>query len=65
QQFRTYLQRFARSHGLNVHDLSQRWLNQTLYFTDPSHLNRYGAAAVAAEIGRSLVLPPTRLQGQR
>jgi hypothetical protein len=57
KQFHTYLQRFARSHGLTVYDLSQRWPNQTDYFTDPSHLNRYGAAAVAAELGKSLVIP--------
>lgn len=64
RQFRAYLQRFARSHTLRVYDLSQRWLTQTTYFTDPSHLNRYGAAAVAAELGRSLILPQTWLQGQ-
>jgi hypothetical protein len=64
QHFRTYLQRFTRSHELRVYDLSQYWSKQHLYFTDPSHLNRYGAAAVAAELGRSLVLPPTWLQGQ-
>jgi hypothetical protein len=57
KQFHTYLQRFARLHGLTVYDLSQRWLNQTDYFTDPSHLNRYGAAAVAAELGKALVIP--------
>ncbi|MBW4693584.1 MAG: D-alanyl-lipoteichoic acid biosynthesis protein DltD [Lyngbya sp. HA4199-MV5] len=65
QQFRTYLQQVTRSHGLRVYDLSQRWLNQKLYFTDPSHLNRHGAAAVAAELGRSLVLPPSWSQERR
>ncbi|MBW4581139.1 MAG: hypothetical protein KME42_16350 [Tildeniella nuda ZEHNDER 1965/U140] len=59
-QFRVYLQRFARSHALSVHDLSQRWLNQNDYFTDPSHLNRFGAAAVATELGKALVLPRMR-----
>ncbi|XGV98662.1 MAG: D-alanyl-lipoteichoic acid biosynthesis protein DltD [Leptolyngbya sp. BL-A-14] len=65
QQFRAYLQRFARSHALRVYDLSQRWPNQNAYFTDPSHLNRYGAAAVATELGRSLVLPQAWFQGYR
>lgn len=59
-QFRVYLQRFDRSQALNVHDFSQRWLNQNDYFTDPSHLNRYGAVAVATELGKALVLPKTR-----
>lgn len=57
QQFRTYLQQFARSQPLTVHDLSQQWLYQNAYFTDPSHLNRHGAAAVATQIGKRLTLP--------
>ena len=56
KQFHAYLERFARSHPLRVYDLGQRWPTQTDYFTDPSHLNRYGAAAVAAELGKSLVI---------
>ena len=57
QQFRTYLQQFARSQPLTVHDLSQRWLYQNAYFTDPSHLNRHGAAAVANQLGKRLTPP--------
>ncbi len=57
QQFRTYLQQFARSQPLTVHDLSQRWLYQNAYFTDPSHLNRHGAAAVATQLGKRLTPP--------
>jgi penicillin V acylase-like amidase (Ntn superfamily) len=65
KQFRRYLQQFARSNGLSVYDLSQRWLNRNAYFTDPSHLNRYGAAAVAVELGRLLALPESLLQSHR
>ena len=57
QQFRTYLQQFARSQSLTVHDFSQRWLYQNAYFTDPSHLNRHGAAAVATQLGKRLIPP--------
>ncbi|PSB26794.1 hypothetical protein [Stenomitos frigidus] len=60
QQFRAYLQRFARSQALSVYDFSQRWPHQNDYFTDPSHLNRYGAAAVATELGKSLLVPKVR-----
>ncbi len=63
KQFRLYLQRFTRSHELSVYDLSQRWSNRNAYFTDPSHLNRYGAAAVAVELGRLLAMPKSLLQG--
>ena len=61
KQFRAYLQRVARSQAVSVCDLSQRWLNQNDYFTDPSHLNRYGAAAVATELGKALHLPDAPL----
>ncbi|XHX80606.1 MAG: hypothetical protein RBJ76_11950 [Stenomitos frigidus ULC029] len=57
KQFRNYLERFARSRSFTVHDLSQRWLHQHAYFTDPSHLNRDGAAAVANQLGKRLTLP--------
>jgi hypothetical protein len=57
QSFRLYLQRLARSQALSVYDLSQRWLSQNDYFTDPSHLNRHGGAAVATELGKVLLLP--------
>lgn len=63
-QFRLYLQRFTRLHALSVYDFSQRWLRQTAYFTDPSHLNRYGAAAVAAALGRLLVVPKSLQEHQ-
>ncbi|NET56503.1 MAG: hypothetical protein F6K47_10130 [Symploca sp. SIO2E6] len=34
--------------GLTFIDMGRVWLNQNQYFADPSHLNRYGAAAVAS-----------------
>lgn len=47
QQFRQYMQRQARNLGFAWRDLSQGNLSRNDYFQDPSHLNRYGAAAVA------------------
>ncbi|NEQ69856.1 MAG: hypothetical protein F6K21_31060 [Symploca sp. SIO2D2] len=34
--------------GLTFIDMGRLWLDQNQYFADPSHLNRYGAAAVAS-----------------
>ncbi|HEY9906834.1 MAG TPA: hypothetical protein V6D18_04410 [Thermosynechococcaceae cyanobacterium] len=56
-QFRAFLQQFAAAKRLTVYDLSQRWLDRYDYFVDPSHLNQFGAEAVAREIGKALVLP--------
>ncbi|NEP09043.1 MAG: hypothetical protein F6K14_02095 [Symploca sp. SIO2C1] len=36
--------------GLIFIDMGRLWLKQNQYFADPSHLNRYGAAAVASFI---------------
>jgi hypothetical protein len=56
QQFRAYMQQFANSGKLTFYDFSQRWLDKYGYFADPSHLNRYGAAAVSAQLGKDLKL---------
>ena len=50
QQFRQYMQRQARNLGFAWRDLSQGSLSRNEYFQDPSHLNRYGAAAVARQL---------------
>ncbi|NJP08488.1 MAG: hypothetical protein HC866_02585 [Leptolyngbyaceae cyanobacterium RU_5_1] len=54
-QFRSRMQRFAHAQKLQFQDLvAQRSLNQNHYFADPSHLNRYGAIAVATQISQKL-----------
>lgn len=57
KKFRQYLQRFAAYGQWTLYDLSLHWQTQHDYFIDPSHLNRYGAAAVAAHLGQHLVMP--------
>lgn len=62
QEFLKFMQRFARYHQLTFCDFSHRGLSQNEYFTDPSHLNRYGAAAVSRLLANDLVHPLSRLQ---
>ncbi|NEN94671.1 MAG: hypothetical protein F6K50_03735, partial [Moorea sp. SIO3I7] len=38
-------------------DMGRQWLNQNQYFADPSHLNQYGAAAVASELAANPQIP--------
>ena len=46
-QFRLLMERQSASGEFVFINLVEEWKNQNQYFTDPSHLNRYGAAAVA------------------
>jgi len=41
-------QLMRRQTGLIFIDMGRQWLQQNQYFADPSHLNRYGAAAVSS-----------------
>lgn len=58
QQFRAYMQQQAQAQGFAFYDLTtQKALAQNEFFEDPSHINRYGAEAVAIELGRTLAMP--------
>lgn len=57
QQFRQRMQRLSRSQGFFFRDLSQRWPNRNDFFVDPSHLNRFGAIAVARQIAADDSIP--------
>lgn len=50
QQFRQYMQNQARALGFVWRDYSAGNLSRNDYFEDPSHLNRFGAAAVARQL---------------
>ena len=50
QLFRDYMNSSARSLGFVWRDYSDSSLSRNEYFEDPSHLNRFGAAAVAREL---------------
>lgn len=61
-QFRQHMQQLAARAGFIFCDLSQQQeLMQNEYFADPSHLNRYGASAVAAQLAADSTIPWTFL----
>lgn len=58
QQFRAYMQQQAQAQGFAFYDFTtHKALTGNEFFEDPSHINRYGAEAVAIELGRILVMP--------
>lgn len=56
-EFRNYMKSFSKEYGFIFLDLSERALTQYNYFVDPSHLNRYGAIAVAQKIVAAPSIP--------
>ncbi len=61
-EFREHMRRLSKEYGFVFLDLSERALTQYNYFVDPSHLNRYGASAVAQKIVASPSIPWPRPQ---
>lgn len=56
QQFQQMMQRQA-GEGFIFIDMGRQGLNQNQYFSDPSHLNRYGAAAVSSQLATNPQIP--------
>jgi len=54
QQFHKYLLKFTGDSHFIYRDLSQLWPAASNYFSDPSHINRYGAY----EVSKKLALDP-------
>ncbi|WP_026731592.1 DUF1574 family protein [Fischerella sp. PCC 9605] len=54
QDFQQYMLKLAQNSNLIYRDLSLIWPKTNDYFSDPSHLNRYGAE----EISRKLAIDP-------
>lgn len=58
RQFQRHMQQLAKHNQFVFRDLNQqRQLARNEYFTDPSHLNRFGATAVAAHLAKDPVIP--------
>jgi hypothetical protein len=57
QRFRQHMQQLASREGFLFRDLSLRWTTQNDYFADPSHLNQYGARAVAQQLAIDPAIP--------
>ncbi|MGB7440604.1 MAG: hypothetical protein WA919_06020 [Coleofasciculaceae cyanobacterium] len=56
RQFRQLMQG-QTGKGLIFIDLAEKWKTEYKYFADPSHLNRYGAAAVASQLAANGEIP--------
>jgi hypothetical protein len=61
EQFQRYMRASALERGLIFRDLTQLLLTKPDYFSDPSHLNRYGAYKVSNYLAQDLMIPwPTK-----
>lgn len=56
QQFTQWMRQQVGD-GFIFIDLGQQWLNQNKYFVDPSHLNRFGAAAISNQLATNPQIP--------
>jgi len=57
-QFQQYMLAAAtKNHDFIYRDLSQAWLTTNDYFSDPSHLNRYGAYEVSQKLAQDPMIP--------
>ncbi|GAB4381350.1 MAG: hypothetical protein Kow00121_39690 [Elainellaceae cyanobacterium] len=58
QAFRDFMVRLSLEQpGFTFRDLGERWTTQHDYFSDPSHLNRYGAYAVSNQLAQDPKVP--------
>ncbi len=62
QEFRNNMQRLSQEYGFMFINLSEQALSRNEYFVDPSHLNRYGAQAVARRLAGQSSIPWPRPQ---
>ncbi len=61
QQFEQYLQERSQKYKFIVRNLNTSRLRQYDYFSDPSHLNRYGAESLSRQLAQDPVIPwPSR-----
>ncbi|MEH1796819.1 DUF1574 family protein [Nostoc sp.] len=57
QQFQQYMLRLATNPNFIYRDLSQKWPKANDYFSDPSHLNRFGAYEVSKKLANDPMIP--------
>ncbi|MGC9528183.1 MAG: hypothetical protein ACP5D7_21830 [Limnospira sp.] len=57
EKFRDHMEAVAAETGLVFVDLTSRWLRNYDYFSDPSHLNQYGAVAVSEHLATVKTIP--------
>ncbi len=61
-EFRQQMLRLATENKFVFRDLSQLWPAENDYFSDPSHLNRYGAYEVSNRLAQDPLIPWPRSQ---
>ncbi|MBW4487564.1 MAG: hypothetical protein KME12_07220 [Trichocoleus desertorum ATA4-8-CV12] len=61
-EFRQQMLQLATENGFVFRDLSQLWPAENDYFSDPSHLNRYGAYEVSSRLAQDPLIPWPRSQ---
>ncbi|MEH2205386.1 MAG: DUF1574 family protein [Nostoc sp.] len=57
QQFQQYMLRLATNPNFIYRDLSQQWPKVNDFFSDPSHLNRFGAYEVSKKLANDPMIP--------
>jgi hypothetical protein len=57
EKFQRYMHSSAREKGLIFRDLSRLLLTKPDFFSDPSHLNRYGAYRVSNHLAQDPMIP--------
>jgi hypothetical protein len=59
QQFKQSVLSLSMSQagGFTFKDLGDRWTTEHRYFSDPSHLNRYGAYAISKQLAQDPLIP--------
>ncbi|MEH1937878.1 MAG: DUF1574 domain-containing protein [Nostoc sp.] len=57
QEFQQYMLRLATNHNFIYRDFSQQWIKANDYFSDPSHLNRFGAYEVSKKLANDPMIP--------
>jgi hypothetical protein len=57
QEFQQYMLRLATNPNFIYRDLSELWAKANDYFSDPSHLNRFGAYEVSKKLAKDPMIP--------
>ena len=60
QEFEKYMLDLASLPNFVYRDLTQAWPKANDYFSDPSHLNRYGAYEVSKKLAKDPMIPWSR-----
>lgn len=57
KEFQAYLMRMSSELGFTYRDLLENWKTTPDFFSDPSHINRYGAHAVSTHLAKDPLIP--------